>query len=73
MDTLAAYVRTQLERDESCTVFAEELARVWPEYIDVVDERNRAIEEFAEARGWTAVISDPGPIVTFAMRHLSGL
>jgi len=65
MDQLTKYIREQLEHKDRCTVFRPEITRVWPKLSEMVAERNAAIQAFAEERGWTAEIIDPGVVVTF--------
>ena len=44
---------------------SQNVARVWPQIIEMTEQRNAAIQEFARQRGWTATIVDPGVTVTF--------
>ena len=65
MELLAEHIRKALTHIDSCTIFRPDVARVWPQIIEMTEQRNAAIQEFARQRGWTATIVDPGVTVTF--------
>jgi hypothetical protein len=66
MNILEKKILARLEGRNFCTVFALDLARVWPQNVTAaVEARNEAIHAFAKARGWSATIMDPGIRVTF--------
>jgi len=65
VDLLAAHIRKALTFSDSCTIYRPDVARVWPEIIEVEERRNAAIQEFARQHGWAATIVDPGITVTF--------
>lgn len=56
MKMLTEQIRTQLEERGFCVVFENDLARCWPVEKIEWPERETAIQEFAESRGWTAEI-----------------
>jgi hypothetical protein len=65
VNLLAEQIRKALSHSDSCTIFRPDIARVWPQVIDMTQQRNAAIEDFAKQRGWTATIVDHGVVVTF--------
>ena len=65
MEILAGRIRDELSTHDRCVIGRDELARVWPQLMDLVAERNAAIHEFAKRHGWSASIIDPGVVVTF--------
>ena len=65
MDALTRQIRQRLETHKFCTIFENDLGRVWP-YVDREREKRFAqIKAYARARGWSATILDPGIRVTF--------
>ncbi len=70
METLAAKIKKRLNTHKHCTIFEDELARVWPYAEKEREKRFARIKAFAKAHGWSATIRDPGMRVTF--RHLNG-
>jgi len=69
MEKLAQYISERLAERNSCTIFQSETSRVWPLKATGVKKRNDAIYAFAEERGWSAHIFDPGIRVKFKMLH----
>jgi hypothetical protein len=62
---LAERILERLKSHKSCTVFENELSRVWPCPDKERQQRHAAIQAFAKAHGWSATILDPGIRVTF--------
>jgi hypothetical protein len=56
MKTLARHVAARLEERAYCIVFEGDLERCWPRKQMAGLEREREIQAFAEAQGWTAEI-----------------
>ena len=65
MQTLIEHIRKRLEMAKACTVFENDLERVWPRERLDREERERAILRFATKNGWRATVLDPGIRVTF--------
>jgi hypothetical protein len=65
VDLLASQIRKALSLAASCTIFRPDIARVWPQIIDMAVQRDAAIQGFARQHGWVATIVDPGITVTF--------
>ena len=65
METLANYIIERLKIRPSCTVFKQDLARIFPAIEKEAEKRHAAIRKFAEERGWDVIISDPGIRATF--------
>jgi len=61
---LADLIKNRLGDHETCTVFENKLAVVWPRAYEH-DSRIKEIETFAKANGWSVSISDPGIRLTF--------
>jgi len=56
MKTLVKHVAARLEERTYCVVFEGDLERCWPRKQVAGLEREREIQAFAEAQGWTAEI-----------------
>lgn len=56
MKMLTEQIQAQLEERGFCVVFENDLQRCWPLEVITSRERERAIQVFAESRGWTAAI-----------------
>ena len=69
MKQLAEHIAERLSVKKFCTIFENQIARIWPLRAPEIDERNAAIHAFAHAHGWTAKISDPGIRVTFRKKE----
>jgi len=65
VQNLIAHIRKRLETAKSCTVFENDLERVWPREKLHREKRERAILMFAQKNGWAATVLDPGIRVTF--------
>ena len=68
MELLAEKITDRLKDHKSCTIFENDLERVWPiagRERQLRDQRKTLIKAFAKAHGWSAVIHDPGLRVTF--------
>lgn len=68
MELLAEKITDRLKDHKSCTIFENDLERVWPvigKARQLRDQRITLIKTFAKAHGWSAVIHDPGIRVTF--------
>ena len=57
---LAEQAAQQLKERGFCVVFDRDLERCWPSSRVARPERERKIQEFAEAQGWAAAIVDTG-------------
>jgi len=55
---LRKFISERLAKKPFCTLFKQELSRVWP--INEHEKEKRAITQFAKANGWSVKISDPG-------------
>lgn len=62
---LAAQISERLARKPFCTVFGNDVFRIWPMPKEIVEKRNAAIQAFAKKMGLSATILDPGIRVTF--------
>ena len=60
MKTLAEHIAQQLKQRGFCVIFDRDLERCWPSSVMGRPERERKIQEFAEAQGLTAAIRDAG-------------
>ena len=58
MAGLRKYISERLARKSFCTVFKQELNRLWP--MDEHEQEKHSIAAFAMANGWTVKFSDPG-------------
>ena len=65
MDALARRIAERLKSRNSCTLFENDIDGLWPRNKKVQLQRERQIQAFAKARGWSATILDPGIRVTF--------
>ena len=65
MQLLANRIMERLKTHKYCTVFDNELSRVWPCVDKERLQRHAQIHAFAKAHGWSATILDPGIRVTF--------
>ena len=65
MQLLANRITERLKTHKYCTVFDNELSRVWPCADKERSRRHAQIHAFAKAHGWSATILDPGIRVTF--------
>lgn len=65
MQLLANRIMERLKTRKYCTVFDNELSRVWPCVDKERLQRHAQIHAFAKAHGWSATILDPGIRVTF--------
>jgi hypothetical protein len=62
---LTEIISKRLCSHKSCTVFENELSRVFPYDDKARQQRHTLIRAFAKAHGWSATILDPGIRVTF--------
>ena len=68
MELLAGKITDRLRTHKSCTIFGNDLERVWPiaaKERQLRSQRETLIKAFAKAHGWSAIIHDPGIRVTF--------
>jgi hypothetical protein len=65
MDKLEKYIEERLEMRPQCTIFGEEVARIWPMPRVEIEKRENAIQTFAKKRGLSATIRDSGIRVIF--------
>ena len=65
MQFLADKIGERLKTHKSCTIFENDLSRVWPLIDTIREQRYALIHAFARAHGWSATIRDPGMRVTF--------
>ena len=65
MKQLEKYISGRLAGRKFCTVYGQDIARIWPMKRKEMEKRDAAIHAFAKANGWTATICDPGIRVTF--------
>jgi hypothetical protein len=65
MQLLAEKIIDRLKSRKSCTIFENDLSRVWPCKETERQQRYALIKAFAKAHGWHATILDPGIRVTF--------
>jgi hypothetical protein len=65
MQALTERIIERLNTHKSCTVFENELSRVWPCQDKERQQRHALIKAFAKSHGWSATILDPGIRVTF--------
>jgi hypothetical protein len=64
MQELKARIRERIEERNFCTIFQNDLERVFP--VDGLrTETKKAIEKFANENGWQVKISDAGIRATF--------
>jgi hypothetical protein len=65
MEALTKRIRDRLSTAKFCSVFEDELKKLWP--VDNAPRKKRAdlIHDYAKANGWSATVSDPGMRVTF--------
>jgi hypothetical protein len=63
VELLTKRIEDRLKTHKFCTVFENELERVWPR--KKPDPRIALIQKFARERGWTVTIRDPGIRATF--------
>ena len=69
MQLLANRITQRLKTHKYCTVFDNELSRVWPCVDKERLQRHAQIHAFAKAHGWSATILDPGIRVTFRTQN----
>ena len=67
---MTAKIKTRLKTHKHCTIFENELSRVWPYAEKEREKRFARINAFAKVHGWSATILDSGVRVTF--RNLDG-
>lgn len=70
MDALVAKIKERLKSRRSCTIFEDDLSRVWPCAEEERKKRLARVKAFAKAHDWSVTIRDPGIRATF--RHLNG-
>jgi len=70
LKTLTEHIAQQLKQRGFCVVFEYDLERCWPSSRMARPERERKIQEFAEAQGWTAAIRDAGFVTRVILRKL---
>jgi hypothetical protein len=56
LETLAKHIAAHLEERAFCVVFEDDLERCWPGERVERAEREKDIQFFAKAQGWTAII-----------------
>ena len=68
MEALTQKIEERLKSHKSCRIFKADLHRVWPLSSDeqrARAKRIRQIKAYAQSNGWSVVVHDPGPQVTF--------
>jgi hypothetical protein len=65
MDKLVKYIEERLALKTQCTVFSQEVSRIWPMRQTEIQKRDKAIQAFAKKWGLSATIRDSGIRVIF--------
>jgi hypothetical protein len=65
MDDLLKKIEERLAAKTHCTIFGEEVSRIWPLPKEEIENRDKAIHAFARKWGLSATIRDPGIRVIF--------
>jgi hypothetical protein len=71
MEALKKLVSERLEKKQFCTVFEQDLDRVWPPASESEKQRKEIIA-FAKANGWSVKFSDPGLRAVFRKPDATG-
>lgn len=65
MDELVGRIRKKIAERKFCTIFEQDVSKLWPCGTVERDRQKAQIEAFAKSHGWVATISNPGIRVTF--------
>lgn len=71
MEALKKLVAERLEKKQFCTVFKQDIDRVWPPASEN-EKQKKEIIAFAKANGWSVKFSDPGLRVVFRKLDATG-
>ena len=72
MEALKKLVSERLATKQFCTIFKQDIDRVWPPEATEREKQKKAILAFAKANGWSVKFSDPGLRVVFRKLDATG-